>query len=237
MSLLDIHPADLERLSEFDAVALFAMLLWAEESRLKLNTFIDIPFSIHSPDGGIDAKVEGLSEVVGSDIIGPGNTWYQIKTGAFSVSETKGDIKKLLVDNEGNLKPKVEQCFSTGGQFVAVLFGADPTDRIEDEAAEKRIVDYLKDNFPNIDNPKVKVIKQNHIIKQLAWYPSLKRRLKSHLFPGQCFDEWAMDQDMGYPLESSGRIRQDSNQLTEEIKLLSDLAKTLRIRTQSLGIS
>lgn len=95
-----VTAAKLAGLSANDAVALFRQLLWAEARRLKIpRNRIHVPDRINVPDGGVDAKVEASSFADESNIIFPGSTVYQIKTGdSFNPTNPSRIVAELFTE-------------------------------------------------------------------------------------------------------------------------------------------
>src|SRR5579871_2645106 len=158
-NLLSVQPHELNKLTPEAAVHLFARLLWNTASKLSLplNT-IDIPFNIYAPDGGIDAHIHTSMAIPEGDLIVPGGSWYQIKSGPFSATNSS-EIKELLCLKDGKLKPKVKACLDTDGTFFAVLFMADPTDTTHPTNAQEAILNYIKKYHSEYKHPKVRILK------------------------------------------------------------------------------
>jgi hypothetical protein len=59
-SFFDVTPVELEQLGSEPAIAVLREMLWAEVNNLGIAiTQTDIPYSVNTPDGGIDAEVIG----------------------------------------------------------------------------------------------------------------------------------------------------------------------------------
>ena len=95
-SVLDAGAADLGRLSDAEAVELFAGLLWADSAARGIRAEIDVPRSIDARDGGIDATVRAPAGTAGQGVIGPGVTRYRIKSGRGFNPSSKEARRRLL---------------------------------------------------------------------------------------------------------------------------------------------
>ncbi len=197
-NILDVKLHDLNRLTPEEAVHLFARLLWATAVRLGIPlAAVDIPFKIYAPDGGIDARIDTSVVIPDNDLIAEGGSWYQIKSGAFSISG-ENDVKKLLCATDGALKPRVKACLDSGGCFFAVLFGDDPTDA---QDARQAIIKYLAHHSSQYTNPRIRVLKQNQIIGCLQPFPSLRNRIIGRSINGIPFEAWSRTRDMSRKFE------------------------------------
>src|SRR6516164_4172362 len=97
-SFFDVTPVELEPLGSEPAVAVLRAMLWAEVNNLGIPiSETDIPFAVNTPDGGIDAVVNGVPVGVGNGLIFAPRTAYQVKAGNFALNATsRGLIEALL---------------------------------------------------------------------------------------------------------------------------------------------
>lgn len=93
-SILDATRDDLDRLSDTEAVELFASLLWADSFARGIRAEIEVPRNTDARDGGIDATVRAPVDTAGPGVIGPGVTRYQIKSGR-GFNPAAKDARKL----------------------------------------------------------------------------------------------------------------------------------------------
>src|SRR5271155_1416732 len=98
-SFFAITPSDLGQLGSELAVSVLREMLWAEVHNVGIPfSQTDIPFAITTPDGGIDAVVNGTPQGAGNGLIFAPRTAYQVKAGDFALSATNlGQIEKLLM--------------------------------------------------------------------------------------------------------------------------------------------
>src|SRR5271166_1626805 len=182
-SFFDVIPVELDQLGSEPAVAVLREMLWAEVSNLGIPiSDADIPFSVTTADGGVDASVKGTPKRAGNGLIFPPMTFYQVKGGDFALSATTpGQIETLLMiptavqerrakgaPIAGNsqmpdgISPRVRACLDAGGAFVTVLFGNDNID-MEEDATENAIRNFLAGIDPKYSNANVRVWRQSRI--------------------------------------------------------------------------
>ena len=176
-SVLDAGAADLGRLSDAEAVELFAGLLWADSAARGIRAEIDVPRSIDARDGGIDATVRAPAGTAGQGVIGPGVTRYRIKSGRGFNPSSKEARRRLLFrpGGGGGLRPRIKECLDAGEAFVVVLFGTDAPDRGRD--SEDLIREDLAAVDPSYEDARVEVWRQNRLAGYIGSYPALQRRL------------------------------------------------------------
>ena len=189
-SVLAASGDDLGRLSDAEAVQLFADLLWADAGARGISASIDVPRSIHAGDGGIDATVRAPDDVPGRGVIGPGVTRYQIKSGK-GFNPAAGDaLRPLFGPGGGGLYLRIKECLDKGEALVVVLFGAGAPDAERD--AEDLVRDELAGVDPSYGNARVEVWRQNRLLGHIARHPSLQRRLKgAPAAPFLAHPQWA----------------------------------------------
>ncbi|MBZ2184511.1 MAG: ATP-binding protein [Bryobacter sp.] len=200
-SIATVDPKLLKLLNPEEAVDLFRDLLWAESWRQGINILdVSVPSNITAADGGVDAEVSAAPATTG--LLSQGLTRYQIKTGDFSATQP-AKIKELLcVDGSYDLKPRVEYCLKNNATFVVVLFGSDNPNQTEDDTTIDGCKELLKKHHPAIVNPKIKVIRGNHIAAELSMHVALS--LRAQRIPSSPFRthrEWASQSDMIPPVE------------------------------------
>lgn len=95
----DVTPEDLGLLDSALAVDVLREMVWAEVHNIGIPiTETDIPFSITSADGGIDAEVSVAPKTLGNGLIFAPKTFYQVKTGKFALTASSDAlIEKLLL--------------------------------------------------------------------------------------------------------------------------------------------
>lgn len=163
-------------LNERKAVEFFQQLLWAEARRLGIGlSQVNVSSRIDVPDGGVDATVDADLPAAGSDIIKPGRTCYQIKSGQTFKPWQRPVIKKeLFGSNEAarqHLGEGIRACLDASGTYVLVCTGIDLVDS-QHRLALKHLNEYLKETC-DYPNPQVEVWSQNNLIGFLQRFPSL----------------------------------------------------------------
>jgi hypothetical protein len=196
-TILTVKNEDLERLGPEEAVALFRELLWAEAASLGIGTnLVNVPSSITQADGGIDAQVRDVQVGAGRGIIKQGLTRYQIKTGAFNLSQPKYVKEVLFKKSSRELKTRVKSCLNQRGTLVVVLFGwdgAEPTDG----AILGKFREQLTAANPAYASANIEIWQQNHLVGFLQQFPALA--LRANRRAGLRFEthwEWAAHSDM-----------------------------------------
>ena len=183
-SVIDVDGGDLARLSDSDAVDLFADLLWADAYALAvgLDIDIDVPRVTGAPDGGIDATVKApLDTAAGPGAIRPGTTRYQIRTERGLDPATMSGTRRLLfrTGSAKELEPRIRRCLDGHERLVIVLFGTDaPAAGGGDGDAEHMIRRALARVDPSYGDADVEVWRQNRLIGYIRRHPALQRRLR-----------------------------------------------------------
>ena len=190
-SVLAASGDDLGRLSDAEAVQLFADLLWADAGARGISASIDVPRSIYARDGGIDATVRAPGDGQGRGVIGPGVTRYRIKSGkGFNPAARDARRRLLFRPGGGGLRPRIKECLDKGEALVVVLFGTDAPDAERD--AEDLVRDELAGVDPSYGNARVEVWRQNRLLGHIARHPSPQRRLKgTSATPFLAHPQWA----------------------------------------------
>ncbi len=81
-SFFDVTPVELGQLGSEPAVAVLREMLWAEVNNLGIPiSDTDIPFSVTTSDGGVDAVVHATPKSGGNGLIFAPRTSYQFATG------------------------------------------------------------------------------------------------------------------------------------------------------------
>lgn len=197
-TLFTVRPEHLAQLGPQRSVEFFQELLWSEARRTGVSLhLIDVPSEIMTPDGGIDASIDEVSATLQSGIIFPTNTKYQIKAGEYSLGE-KENRNGLFFASDGQLRPRIKECFDGNGTFVIVLFANDNPK--VDEWLQK-IREELPDEYKNA---KIQIVQQNNLITALQPFLALSLRVNGRggaaLFTHK---EWGRyeQQEMGYALQ------------------------------------
>ena len=183
---------DLGRLSDAEAVQLFADLLWADSGARGIPASIDVPRSIYARDGGIDATVRAPEVVPGQGVIGPGVTRYQIKSGKGFDPAARDSRRRLLFrpGGGGELRPRIKECLDKGELLVVVLFGTDAPDVERD--SEDLVRKELAGVDPRYGGARVEVWRQNRLLGHMARHPPLQRRLRgASAVPFLAHPQWA----------------------------------------------
>jgi hypothetical protein len=204
-SFWQVSEKDIGTLGKEDAVAVVAQLLRLEAHRLGVPmTAVFVPSEIDAPDGGIDAEVRAGS--ADGEVIFPGLTGYQIKTGRFDVG-SKGSIKKLLLrpscrKSRGwardDLNDRVRELAAAEGTFVIALFGSDrPPNTHDDAAVKEKIAGFLSAIDPGLAFRDVRIWRQNQLARLVNQFAglalSIRRPSGNRLFS---FERWADLPDM-----------------------------------------
>ena len=176
-AVLDIGGDDLGRLSDKEAVDVFAALLWADSAARGIPAEIDIPRNTDARDGGIDATVKAPVDIAMEGAIRPGVTGYQVKTEK-GLNPAARDARRRLLFRPagGGLRPRIKNCLDRGETLVVVLFGVDAPDR--EDGSANLIRDDVARVDPSYGDAKVEVWRQDRLIGYIERYPALKRRLK-----------------------------------------------------------
>lgn len=175
-SVLSVSRSQLERLSDVEAVDIFAGLLWADSAARGIAADIDIPRNTDARDGGIDATVKAPADMVGKGVIGPGVTRYQIKSGRGFNPASGSARRRLLFRPVGDgLRPRIKNCLDNGETLVVVAFGTDAP------GTEHDLEDLIREDLAKVDpsygRAKVEVWLQSKLIGYIEKYPALRRRL------------------------------------------------------------
>ena len=197
-SPLDVSGGDLGRLSDAEAVDVFAGLLWADSAARGIPAKIDVPRNTDARDGGVDATVRAPADIKGHGVIRPGVTRYQIKSGKGFNPAAKDARRRLLFKPDGDgLRPRIKECLDKGETLVVVAFGADAPDRERDP--EDLIREDLAGVDPSYGDARVEVWHQDLLIDHMARYPALQRRLKgASKSPFLAHPQWTLTfEDMG----------------------------------------
>jgi hypothetical protein len=216
-SFFDVTPIELGQLGSELAVAVLREMVWAEVSNLGIPiSDADIPFSITTADGGVDASVRGNPTGAGNGLIFPPMTFYQVKAGDFALSATTpAQIETLLMTltavqrrrangtpiagashTPDGISPRVRACLDAGGAFVTVLFGNDNID-MEEAATENAIRNFLTAIDPKYASANVKVWRQSRICGLLRRFPAVSLQIKNlRDFQLLSHKQWAERPDM-----------------------------------------
>ena len=191
-----VRPADLEGLGDREAVDLVRHLIWADAAASGIGgDQINVPAPQDVRDGGVDAEVLHSAADSRYGVIKKGNTRYQVKSGRFRPSEA--GIKRLLFDDNGNLKGRIKPCLDNGGAFVVMFTSWDDPDRT-DEATAGKFRDVLAGVLPEYRTARIFVWRQNTIMKLLDHFPAIRLNLIGAPQGGHySIDEWASLSDMG----------------------------------------
>ena len=195
-SVLDATRDDLDRLSDAEAVELFASLLWADSFARGIRAEIEVPRNTDARDGGIDATVRAPVDTARTGVIGPGVTRYQIKSGRGFNPAAKDARRRLLFRPGGSgLRPRIKHCLDAGEAFVVVLFGTDAPGHEQDTA--RLIREDLAGVDPSYRDARVEVWYQSLLLEHLKRHPALQRRVKgTSNIPFLSHTQWASTEDM-----------------------------------------
>lgn len=195
-SVLDATRDDLDRLSDAEAVELFASLLWADSFARGIRAEIEVPRNTDARDGGIDATVRAPVDTARTGVIGPGITRYQIKSGRGFNPAAKDARRRLLFRPGGSgLRPRIKHCLDAGEAFVVVLFGTDAPGHEQDTA--RLIREDLAGVDPSYGDARVEVWYQSLLLEHLKRHPALQRRVKgTSNIPFLSHPQWASTEDM-----------------------------------------
>jgi len=235
----DVTPAELAQLGPAPAVDVLREMVWAEVSSIGIPiSDTDVPFDVHSADGGIDAIVKAVPTSAGNGLIFAPRTAYQVKTGDFALSATApAQIEKLLIRPVAiearikakqqpsgksykleDLSPRIRDCLDNDGTFVTLLFGNDGIDT-EEDATVKAIGGFLADIEPRYSNAKIKVWRQRQICGLLRKFPAVSLRLKN-LAGIQLIShsQWAERQEVSRPFMAAPQQEKAIKELRAAIR-------------------
>lgn len=229
-NIFTVTNEDLGRLDPAEAVRFFRELLWAEARRLGIGlSQINVSSRINVPDGGVDATVDADLPAAGSDIIKPGRTCYQIKSGKEFKPWRESVIRKELFGSgtpaRQNLGEGIRACLDAGGTYVLVCTGIDLV-YSEHQDALNHLNEYLKGcGYPN-PHPQVEVWSQNNLIGFLQRFPSLALQVNGRGGTRfQTHQSWSQDGDIW--VENGGmRVEFVPGQAQED--LISQIRDDLR---------
>ena len=217
LGFFDVTPVDLMQLGPEPAVAVLREMILAEVGNLGIPiSETDIPYSITTPDGGVDAVVRGTPTRPGNGLIYEPRTSYQVKAGEFPLNASSfGRIEELVIKPSSierrvktkaaisgrsytldDLSPRIRDCLDHGGTFVTLLFGNDGIDT-EEDATQKAIQAFLADIDQKYGAAKVKVWRQSKICLMLRHFPAVSLQIKG--IPGLSVlnhTQWSERSDM-----------------------------------------
>ncbi|HOP33507.1 MAG TPA: hypothetical protein PKU94_09025, partial [Candidatus Hydrothermia bacterium] len=220
-TIFTVKNDDLARLGPQEAVDIFRELLWAEARRIGIAVDkIRVSSWINVPDGGIDASVEENNTSAQSDIIKPGRTGYQIKTGESFKPWERAQIKKELFGNKDpirdNLGSSIRDCLDNDGTYILICFKQDPT-----EEQHSKAVDFLKGYFAECgyQNPKMEVWGQNNLIGFLSVFPSLSLKINGRGgLRFQTYQSWSQDAEMRREFKTGQAQRDFISNMQNELR-------------------
>jgi hypothetical protein len=220
-TIVTVRNENLERLSPQEAVDFFRELLWAEAMRIGIGTGkIHVSSWISVPDGGIDALIDENITSAQSNIIKPGRTGYQIKTGVTFKPWEDAQIKKELFGSKDprkeNLGSSVKDCLDNDGTYVLVCFKQDPTAEQHSKA-----VNFLKEYFVQCgyQNPNVEIWGQNNLIGFLTVFPSLALKINGRGgLRFQTHQSWSQDAEMRREFKAGQAQRDFISSMQNELR-------------------
>ena len=198
-NIFTVTNEDLDRLDPAEAVRFFRELLWAEARRLGIEmSQINVSSQVNVPDGGVDATVNAEPSAAGSDIIKPGKTCYQIKSGKAFKPWRKSVIRKELFGSgpppRENLGEGIRACLDADGTYVLVCTRIDLVDK-----QRRNVLTYLNEYLKSCgyQNPRVEVWSQNNLIGFLQRFPSLALQVNGRSEAQfQTHQSWSENADM-----------------------------------------
>ena len=198
-NIFTVTNEDLDRLDPAEAVRFLRKLLWAEARRLGIGlSQVNVSSRIDVPDGGVDATVNAEPSATGNDIITPGKTCYQIKSGQTFKPWQQSVIKQELFGSDSvtqeHLGEGIRDCLDAGGTYVLVCTGIDLV-YSEHQDARNHLNEYLRGcGYPN---PQVEVWSQNKLIGFLQPFPSLALQVNGRGGTRfQTHQSWSQNGDM-----------------------------------------
>lgn len=225
-SIYSIDPNHLSELTPELSVEFFRKLLWAESTTSGFAPGdIDIPSRVDVQDGGIDAVTKGaLSESV-HGIIKTGRTHFQIKSGAFTPSDSA--IKEILFkENETELKPRIKECLDNGERLVVVFFKFDNPDTTTDGLI-KRFLGVLEQVDVKYRTANVEIWRQNILRGLFEKFTSLVVQIKGGaLSRFKTFDSWDRLADMSPDFKTS----------QAQVELIENIRKLLKLNNEAIHV-
>ena len=164
----EAEPSHFSRLSTDEGARFLKRLLHAEATSLGIPiSKVNMTLRLTVPDGGVDADIQDAE--ISGDLIFPGHTAYQVKSGDFSPWQPAVARDELL-STDGSVKPAVKKVLDLKGTYVLVCMGVD---LISDDRnlATTNIVSVLESK--GYVNPSVVVLGQGQLIEYVHKYPSL----------------------------------------------------------------
>ena len=167
-TIFAIRAEHISRLDPNDAVRFTAELLWAEAVRLGLPpTAVSISARVNVPDGGVDASID-VDSPAGSSILRKGRNVIQVKAGDFKPWR-KSQIRQELLGkhppSKDSLGRPIRDCMDTGGQYVLLCTGVDPTPQKRANAINVLRRAFLDCGYKD---PRVDVISSSQLIGALS---------------------------------------------------------------------
>jgi transcriptional regulator with XRE-family HTH domain len=220
-SVFRIEAANLNRLSAEAAVEAFRDLLWARSAGLGVPiTRVSISSDVFTSDGGVDASIlEGDGPPADGDELLTSGTRYQIKTGDFQPWQRSEVAEELFGRKKParfeNLGVAVQRTLLANKRLVFACFGVDPVDEKLRKAQANLEAAFKACGYPQA---RVEVWGATQLCGLFQRYPALCLRLRGHDFQGfRSWQSWAADADMSPPAHYSPEVRQQIEELREEL--------------------
>jgi transcriptional regulator with XRE-family HTH domain len=199
VSIADVLPEDLARLSPTDALRVFQHLFFAESDRAGIPpTRRHITLKESTADGGVDAWIDpGVGRTL-TELPFCGGTHFQIKSGSSFKPWQKPQIKKELFKSrepsKSSLGKAVLKSLEENGCYCLVTFGHSLTKPQRDNAFALFRSFFSECGFPNA---RIEILDQANLIDLLSRYPSLCVNVRGHRGGRyRFFDEWELDPEL-----------------------------------------
>ncbi len=208
MAVADAAVADMFRvdqkrvrmLNPYEAVDLAARLIRADASASGIPSYVvDIPLNITAPNGGVNGTASDSPRQSARGLVKRGTTAYLFRTGAFSPGSS---IARILFTRQGEVKPRIRSCIERGGTLVALLFGWEGTDRMDDDALSERFKMALASKSGALSGASVDVWGLARIVASIEQFPGLAASVSGGIpagMPVMSHSRWSCVLDMKQP--------------------------------------
>jgi hypothetical protein len=182
---------ELKNLSPAQSVGALQDVLIAEAKLLGIPlTGVNVPATITTRDGGVDAEVNCPIATIGHNgVLRSGFTCYQVKTGDFSISSLT-HIKAILLRpssrrrrnfTPADLNDRVKDCLDRNGTLIVALFGSEAVDR-KANASEDAFRDFLSGIDERYRSASIEIWRLNQLVTFVSNVTGLALRIKG---PGE----------------------------------------------------
>ncbi len=216
-TIFSVNPRSLGEMDSLEGTKIFCDLLRCEGRRLGIPQHkIVVSLNTTVKDGGIDAKVEGVTKT--DSLLVDGISYFQIKTGESFKPWQLGDLRKELF-GKSNSKPAihllgkaVKRCLDEDGRYTLVTFGHDLLPEQHSQAIQ-RLTGLLTEC--GYERPIVEVLGQGQIVGSMDRFPSLCLEVNGREAASfRTVASWGQNADMRFAL----KLAAPQDQLIQDIR-------------------